>query len=169
MFESHEAHSPSANLQIQRFSQKHILFHGDQAKFILCSDSSFLLRTVFIIASLNKNKFLFPAAKSVILFCTSRKYDKLFESDSKCLLSPEDVTILFLHFTLNVRKHGAAANEAEIKTAEHLLLSNHFEQCAADKCEHLFSAPDDSISSISHDKLLLSFFGCYSDAEIFFA
>jgi len=132
------------NCRTNNPNEKAYLPHG-QRKFVLnmfdskvCLflDLKCLQRTAYISAALCNNKWMIPCVKVVTEWASQDKNKSMFGSGSRCLLSIEDIMLMFFYFVLNVSKYGKEISLADLKKVTELLMQNHFQHCPIVTCNH---------------------------------
>ena len=119
-----------------------------------------LRRTVRILAVTLKNRWIVPVLHVILNWAREKN---IFASRRNCLLTPEQLVLLFLAFVEKemVADCARATTEDEEKVRQ-LLLANHFQDCEISQCRHIDTPQYEVTDGPVKAEVLLRFLHHYS-------
>jgi len=123
------------------------------------SDAS-LMRTAKIVAVTIKNKWMIPILHVILSWAREKN---ISESRRNCLLTPEQLVLLFIAFIEKEMATSCAPTTAEDdEKVRKMLLANHYQNCEISQCQHMDTLQYEQIDGPIKADTLLRFLHHYS-------
>jgi len=117
-----------------------------------------LQRTAKIVAVTSRNQWIVPILHAILRWARRKN---ISASRRDCLLTPEQLTLLFTAFAEKEVLVQRTTNE-DVEQIRQLLLANHFLNCEITKCQHTGASEYGEMNGPRKADVLLKFFQHYS-------